>query len=88
MLRPVIARAWRRAQSLAESLDTRGFDPLQPRVSRRPLRFTALDALIVAPATALTLGAVLARLITLLYTSDTWYHPSLRGLYAFTRLWL
>lgn len=88
MVRPVIARAWRRAQSLAESLDTRGFDPLKPRVSRRPLRLTWLDALIIAPATALTLAAVLARLITLLYTSDTWYHPSLRGLYAFTRLWL
>ncbi|MCK6525697.1 energy-coupling factor transporter transmembrane protein EcfT [Myxococcota bacterium] len=88
MLRPVIARAWRRAQSLAESLDTRGFDPLQPRVSRRPLRFTWRDAVIVTPVTALTIGALITRILTLLYTTDTWYHPSLRALYAFARRWL
>ena len=70
-------------------MSTRSFRKLRASESGPvSLRFTWLDTLIVAPVTALTLAAVLARLITLLYTSDTWYHPSLRGLYAFTRLWL
>ncbi|MCB9765488.1 MAG: energy-coupling factor transporter transmembrane protein EcfT [Alphaproteobacteria bacterium] len=88
LLGPVVARAWRRAQNLAESLDARGFDPLAPRAVRRPLRFSALDIGIIAASGALTLGVAGARILYVLYTSDTWYHPALRPLYGFVRGWL
>lgn len=88
LLRPVVARCWRRAHNLAESLDARGFDPVAPRRLRRPLRFGALDGVVLVGAGALTAAAVFARLSFALYTSDTWYHPALRPVYALVRDWL
>lgn len=88
LLRPVVARSWRRAHSLAESLDARGFDPLAPRAVRRPLQLRPLDHLLLVGAGTLTLAVAGARLLFLLYTSDTWYHPALRPLYGFVRGWL
>lgn len=88
LLRPVVARAWRRAQHLAESLDARGFDPVAPRAVRRPLRMRPLDHVLLVLAASICLGLVGCRLVFLLYTSETWYHPSLRPLIAFTRGWL
>lgn len=88
LLRPVVARAWRRAQNLAESLDARGFDPVAPRAVRRPLRMGALDHGLLALSLLVCLAAVACRILFLLYTSETWYHPSLRPLLAFTREWL
>ena len=88
LLRPVVARSWRRAHSLAESLDSRGFDPLAPRAVRRPLRLRGLDLGLMLAAAGLTLGIASARLLYLLYTSDTWYLPALRPLYGFVRAWL
>lgn len=88
LLRPVVARSWRRAHNLAESLDARGFDPLAPRTERRPLRMGGVDWAALFGALALTLPALAGRLLYLLYTSETWYHPALRPVYGFVRAWL
>lgn len=88
LLRPVVARAWRRAHNLAESLDARGFDPTAPRTERRPLRMRPLDWGVLMGAAMVTIPAVCGRLLYLLYTSETWYHPALRPVYGFVRRWL
>lgn len=88
LLRPVVARSWRRAQVLAESLDARGFDPVAPRSVRRPLVFSALDLAVLFAAGTTTLAVVAARLAYVLYVSDTIYIQALRPLYGFVRAWL
>lgn len=88
LLRPVLARSWRRAHTLAESLDTRGFDPLAPRAVRRPLRMTGGDWGALVAALGLTLGVAGARGMYLLYTADLLYVPAMRGLYGWVRAWL
>ena len=88
LLRPVVARAWRRAHNLAESLDARGFDPTAPRTERRPLRLRPRDWAALTGAALLCGPAGAGRLLYLLYTSETWYHPALRPLYGFVRAWL
>ena len=88
LLRPMVARAWRRAQNLAESLDARGFDPLAARTLRRPLQMRGGDWLALALAGAVSASAASARLLYLLYVSETAYVPRLRPLYGFIRSWL
>ncbi|RME20256.1 MAG: hypothetical protein D6798_20885 [Deltaproteobacteria bacterium] len=88
LLAPVVARAWRRAQNLAESLDARGFDPLAPRRLRRPLRLSIIDGAVLLPVVLASLAIGAARLLFVLYTTDTWYHPTLRPLYGVVRRWL
>lgn len=88
LLRPVVARSWRRAHNLAESLDARGFDPLGPRAVRRPLRMRAPDLVLVGAVGLVTGAVALSRLLYVLYTSDTWYLPALRPLYGLVRGWL
>ena len=85
LLSPVLARTLRRARALAESLDARGFDASSPRAVRRPLTFGGLDGALLAGAGLLACCTVALRLMFVLYTSDTWYHPSLRDLYALAR---
>jgi energy-coupling factor transporter transmembrane protein EcfT len=60
LLRPVVARALRRARALAESLETRGFHPTAPRAVRDPLRFGWTDGLGLGLAAVLTAAAALA----------------------------
>ncbi|MCB9781211.1 MAG: energy-coupling factor transporter transmembrane protein EcfT [Alphaproteobacteria bacterium] len=88
LLRPVVARAWRRAHALAESLDARGFDPLAPRAVRRPLRMGALDGGIVVGVGLVTATVVALRVLYLLYVGEVLYVPALRGVYGFVRGWL
>lgn len=88
LLRPIIARSWRRAQNLAESLDARGFDPLAERTWRRPLRMRLLDWSLLSAAFALSAAVASARLLYVLYTAEAFYHPSLRPLYGLVRTWL
>ena len=88
LLRPVVARSWRRAQNLAESLDARGFDPLAPRTERRPLRLRWWDVAALVAAGCLSGGALAARILFALYTSDALYLSGLRPLYGFVRSWL
>ncbi len=89
MLRPVVAESLRRARSLAESLDARGFDPSSaPRAVARPLRFARWELPILATALGLTTAVVGARVLFILYSSELLYVPALRPLYGFVRAWL
>lgn len=88
LLRPVVARSWRRAHNLAESLDARGFDPLAARTERRPLRLRAVDYLAMSAGVTLTAGVAAGRLVYVLYTTETWYHPAMRPVVGFVRAWL
>lgn len=88
LLRPMVARAWRRAQNLAESLDTRGFDPLSPHAPRQPLVLRHRDRAVLVTAAAVSALVCGSRLLYVLYTAETLYLPSLRPLYGFVRLWL
>jgi energy-coupling factor transporter transmembrane protein EcfT len=88
LLRPVIARSWRRAQNLAETLDTRGFDPLAPRTERVPLRMRPLDWGLLLTAVTISVGVAGCRMVYILYTTETAYFPALRPLYGFVRSWL
>lgn len=88
LLRPIVARSWRRAHALAESLDTRGFDPVAPRGVRRPLRMGGLDWALLGLGVGVALGVCAARVLMLLYTSETLYLQPLRPLYGFVRDWL
>ncbi len=88
LLAPLLARTLRRARALAESLDARGFDAAAPRAVRRPLLFSPRDRFLLGGACVTAVAVVVPRLFYALYTSDTWYHPALRGLYAGVRAWL
>jgi energy-coupling factor transport system permease protein len=88
LLSPVAARAVRRSRTLAETMDCRGFDPLQPRRHRAPLRAGPLDlvvGLMLGVMTVLLLGA---ELLFQLYVHGLLYVPALRPLYGWIRAWL
>lgn len=88
LLRPVAARALRRARALARSLDARGFDPEAPRTLHRPLVFRWWDAAVVAGATGVV-GSVLAlEMLYGAYLAEVLYVPALRPLYGWVRAWL
>lgn len=88
LMRPVVARSWRRAQVLAEALDSRGFDPVAPRAVRRPLAFGVSDYAVVLVGLGTALALAGTRIAYLLYTSETLYIQALRPLYGFVRAWL
>ena len=88
LLRPLIARSLRRSWTLAESLDARGFDPVAPRAIRQPLRFSPWEPWILVLSMGFCVSIVGARLLYLLYSSDSLYIAQLRPLYAFVRDWL
>lgn len=88
LLRPVVAEALRRARSLAETLDARGFDPAAPRSARRPLRVRPWEVALLATVGAATAAAATARVLFVLYGAEILYVPALRGLYGFVRGWL
>jgi energy-coupling factor transporter transmembrane protein EcfT len=88
MLRPVVARAVRRARTVAESLDVRGFDATAPRAVRRPLKMAPWEPPLLLAASLLTAAAVAARLLYVAYVTELAYFPDLRWLYGFVRAWL
>jgi energy-coupling factor transport system permease protein len=83
MLRPIVARSLRRARTLAETLDVRGFDPLATRPSTE--RFALADAAAIVPVAGATLLVVATRLLFTLYTADLLWFPRFAGVYAFVR---
>lgn len=88
LLRPLAARSVRRARTLAESLETRGFHPTAPRAVREPLHMGVGDRVGVLGLVGLTLAAVAARGVYAAYGAELWYHPGLRPVYAFVRAWM
>jgi energy-coupling factor transport system ATP-binding protein len=85
LLRPVVARSVRRARTLAEALDARGFDPDTPRRPRHPLRLRPWEGLVLAVVGAGTAAVVLTEALYGLYLAEVLYLPSLRPLYAWAR---
>jgi energy-coupling factor transport system permease protein len=88
LIRPVVARALRRAHTMAEALDARGFDATAPRAVRRPLEMGAGEAILLGAGVLVTAGAVGLRLLYVLYGAEVLYLPRLRWLYGFVRAWL
>lgn len=88
LLRPVAARALRRARALALSLDARGFDPDAPRTLRRPLRLAGRDVAVLVPVIAVGVGAVGLELLYRAYLAEALYLPALRPVYGWVRAWL
>ncbi len=88
LMRPIVARALRRAWSVAESLDARGFDPTAARAVMRPLRMKQWEKWLLMGAFSITLTALSARVLFELYAADSLYVPALRGLYGAVRGWL
>ena len=88
LLRPLVARAIRRAWCLGESLDARGFDPVAPRAVRKPLQFGQWEPVLIVMVGTITMTSVAMRLLYLLYTWDSVYLPALRPMYAFVRAWM
>ena len=88
MLRPVVAESLRRARSLAESMDSRGFDAQAVRGVGRPLRLQGWEWPVMTAAVACTAAVVSMRVLFVLYTSELLYLSPLRPLYGFIRHWL
>ncbi|MBW1876817.1 MAG: energy-coupling factor transporter transmembrane protein EcfT [Deltaproteobacteria bacterium] len=88
LLRPVVARAVRRARSLAEALDSRGFDPTAPRAVRRPLHLAAWEPALLVGVYGVVLAVGAAQGLYWLYVGEVVYLPELRDLYGAVRVWL
>lgn len=88
LLQPVVARTWRRAQTLAESLDARGLDPSAVRTERTTLRWRGVDTLFIGLVGLVALWVATAKLLFSAYTHGVLYVPELRALYGFVRYWL
>lgn len=88
LLAPVCARSVRRARTLAETLESRGFHPLSAYTSRRPLAMGAHDRLLLAAIGLLLVACYSVEILFQLYLYGVLYVPSLRPLYAFARIWL
>lgn len=88
LLRPVVARAVRRARALAESLETRGFHPTAPRAVREPLVWSAGDLAGLGAVATFAAASLALRAIYVAYGLELYYHPALRPVYAFVRAWL
>ena len=88
MLRPVAARTVRRARTLAESLDVRGFDADRPRRLRTPVRRGPVVAAVLGVRWPALLAAAAAEVLYRAYLWDLAWHPALRPLYGGVRAWL
>lgn len=87
-VRPVVARALRRARVLAETLDTRGFDPAGRRTAWRPLHWGRWERGLLVAVGVMVLATAGLRLLYLLYAVELLYLPRLRPLYAWIRSYL
>jgi energy-coupling factor transport system ATP-binding protein len=86
MLRPLVVRALRRARVLAETLDSRGFEPSVDRGRAEAL--SLLDRLVVVGVSSTVAAVCVLQLLYGLYLWEIWRHPSLAPLYAGVRTWL
>ena len=87
LLRPVLSITLRRAESLATSVASRGFDPNAPRTFYPELCYTKME-LVGLFALGVSVGTVLVvKGLYWLYLADFFYHPSLRNTYDLARSW-
>ncbi|MBX3413111.1 MAG: energy-coupling factor transporter transmembrane protein EcfT [Pirellulales bacterium] len=85
---PVLAAGLRRATTLAASVASRGFDPLERRTYYPALRFRSIEWLMLGTLAATWIGIATVKLLYWLYLAELFYRPSLRGWYDVARLWL
>jgi energy-coupling factor transport system permease protein len=88
MLRPVLARSLRRARTLAESLDARGFDATSARTGRARPPMPWLERIVVGGALGSTALLIAGRGLYTLYLAELFYLPTLRPLYGLVRTWM
>jgi energy-coupling factor transport system permease protein len=88
MVRPVLARSLRRAKTLAESLDARGFDASSARSGRLREPMPAFQKVVAGLATGLVALLVAGRVLFALYLAELVYVPALRPLYGIVRRWM
>lgn len=86
MLLPALARALRRAWTLADSLEARGFRADKP--APWPVEpFTRGERVALPLAATFVTALIVARLLFWAYARDLYYDPDLRDLYAAVRRW-
>jgi energy-coupling factor transporter transmembrane protein EcfT len=73
---------------MAESLDTRGFDPTAPRAVMRPLIMNWWEKWLLMMAISLTIAALTGRVLFAFYETDSLYLPALREMYGLVRHYL
>lgn len=88
LLLPVLSGALRRAETLAASVGSRGFDPAAARTFYPPLRFRPVERIALASLLVTAAAAITAKALFWLYVADAFYHPALRPLYQAVRDWL
>lgn len=88
LLLPVLAASLRRAETLATSVTSRGFDPTAKRTFYPELRLRHAEWSALLGLGAVWLAIVGTKLLWWLYVAEIYYHPSLRGLYDVARRWL
>ena len=87
-LLPVLAASLRRAETLATSVTSRGFDPTAKRTFYPELKLSLGQWWVFLVLGALWLGIAGTKLLYWLYLAEIYYHTSLRGLYDLARRWL
>ena len=85
---PVLSGALRRAETLAASVSSRGFDPAARRTHYPPLRMRPAERMLLAGLFLTAAAVVTAKSLFWLYLADAYYHPALRPLYQAVRDWL
>ena len=88
LLRPVVARSLRRSRTLAEALDTRGFDPTTPRTQRRPLVMKPWEPVLLGGVWMGVVSVAAMELLYRAYLAELVYNPALRPLFGLVRNWL
>ena len=88
LLLPVLAASLRRAETLATSVTSRGFDPTAKRTFYPELRLRRGEWLVLLGLGFAWMAVVGTKLLWWFYVAEIYYHPSLRGLYDLARRWL
>ncbi|NOZ23946.1 MAG: energy-coupling factor transporter transmembrane protein EcfT [Planctomycetes bacterium] len=88
ILRPIFGNCLRRASTLALSVQSRAFDPTQPRTDFHQIRFRAADYVLLVSMWVALAGILGAKLLYGLYVSEVYYTAELRPLYEFVRHFL
>jgi energy-coupling factor transport system permease protein len=87
MLRPVVARAVRRARTLADSLDARGFDRSASAPARLGRPMPVAERVGILALAIAWIALLAAEVLTWAYRQDLLYFPWLRPLYGAVRTW-
>lgn len=84
----VLAASLRRAEALAISVASRGFDPAARRTFYPPLRMRSGEWAALGVIAAGWTAVAAAKMLYWCYLAELYYDPRLRELYDFTRVWL